>query len=80
MKIESKESFNPITIVLESQEEVDEMFAMKNCCDKPSWKDLTQGLGEERHYYCSRCRAHIWRGRFWTYETWKNWINSEDVD
>jgi hypothetical protein len=51
MKIESKESFNPITIVLESQEEVDEMFAVFNHVSiSNSLKELQSFYKDLIHY------------------------------
>ena len=41
------------------------------------WKDLTQGLGETRHYYCERCKAHDYRGKIWSRQKWEAWIDDE---
>jgi len=46
------------------------------CCANPMVKDLSQGLGAERHYYCQRCKAHVWRGVKYTAKEWHNWINA----
>jgi len=36
--------------------------------------DLTQGLGEERHYFCPYCRKHYYKGREWTKEEWETYV------
>lgn len=41
------------------------------------WKDLSQGLGEP-HHYCSRCKAHKYKGKYWTRQEWDAWVNGED--
>lgn len=46
-----------------------------NCCSNPQIKDLSQGLGELRHLYCASCKAHTWRGVFYTRQEWDNWID-----
>ena len=49
-----------------------------NCCPAPQIKDLSQWLGELRHFYCAKCKAHTWRGVFYTRREWDDWINSEE--
>ena len=58
-----------------SRQEVLENSKM-NCCENKQIKDLSQGLGNERHWYCSRCQAHIWKGKFYTAKEWDAWVNS----
>ena len=43
---------------------------MINCCNKPEVKDLTQGLGNDRHMYCTHCGAHEYDGRQYTRAEW----------
>jgi len=45
-----------------------------NCCKNKKIKDLTQGLGEERHFFCVTCRAHYWRGVFYDRKQWEAYI------
>jgi hypothetical protein len=33
-------------------------------------KDLSQGLGLIRHWYCPTCHAHIWRDKHYTSSEW----------
>ena len=50
------------------------------CCQKPEIKDLTQGQGDLRHYFCTNCRAHIWRDEFYTAQQWHDWVNEQLED
>ena len=50
----------------------------EQCCRAPQVKDLSQGLGELRHFYCAGCKAHTYRGVFYTRRQWDEWVNSED--
>lgn len=52
------------------------MTTKMNCCKNPQIKDLTQGLGSIRHYYCSTCRSHLLRDKFYTAKEWFNWVNN----
>jgi hypothetical protein len=45
-------------------------------CNHAEKRDLTQGLGVERHYYCSKCGAHWYKGREWSRKEWEAWIES----
>lgn len=47
-----------------------------NCCPSPKIKDLTNGLGDMRNYYCMTCKAHEYSGRFYTRKQWDDWVNS----
>jgi len=49
-----------------------------NCCRQSEWKDLTQGQGDERHYYCGNCKRHVWRGQLYTANQWEKYINEAD--
>lgn len=44
-------------------------------CKHSRKKDLTQGLGEERNFYCPTCGAHWYRGKFWTPKEWELYVN-----
>lgn len=46
-------------------------FVEKVNCKHENKKDLSQGLGEERHYYCSDCGSHWYRGKYWTRAEWE---------
>lgn len=48
----------------------------KEKCDHPGKKDLTQGLGAERHYYCPNCGTHWYNNRIWTKKEWDEYVNS----
>lgn len=51
MKIESKETeFQPITITIETQDELDQLNAMANYCNFPD-NSFTQSLFEFTEYY-----------------------------
>ena len=53
MKVEKAETkFTPVVITLESQEEVDQMFALVNCVSVRSQADITWPLHEAlEHLY-----------------------------
>jgi len=44
-------------------------------CNHKELKDLTQGLGDVRNYYCPDCEAHWYKGRVWTKEEWEIFVN-----
>lgn len=46
-----------------------------NCCSNPQVKDLSQGLGEHRHLYCTSCKSHAWKGTMYTRQQWDDWVN-----
>lgn len=46
-------------------------------CDHKGKRDLTQGLGDERHSYCPKCKAHIWRGLVWTAKELEAYVNGD---
>ena len=48
------------------------------CCNKPRIKDLSQGIGPERHLYCQSCQSHTYKGIFYSKLEWDEWINTED--
>jgi hypothetical protein len=45
------------------------------CCKSPQIKDLSQGLSDERHYYCSACKSHLWRGVQYDRREWEDYVN-----
>jgi len=45
-------------------------------CDHAEKRDLTQGLGDERQFYCSKCGTHWYKGREWSRKEWEAWIES----
>jgi len=49
-------------------------------CKRDQMKDLTQGLGETRNLYCSRCRAHFYLGRWYSKKEWDEYVEDIDVD
>ena len=53
------------------------MNALKDCCDTPQVKDLTQGLGPDRHYYCAHCKSHLWKGEIYTKKEWEWYVESD---
>ena len=42
------------------------------------WKDLSQGIGPVRHYYCTKCKSHVFRGKTYSAKEWEIWINDEE--
>ena len=44
-------------------------------CSHSKKKDLTQGLGEVRHFFCPECKTHWYKDKVWTKEEWNNYIN-----
>lgn len=52
---------------------------LTECCEKPNVKDLSQGIGERRHYYCMKCFSHHYNGKQWTAKQWDEWINGTDT-
>lgn len=49
------------------------------CCKNPKTKDLTQGLGPDRHMYCEKCKAHEWQSRQYSKKEWEKWMEETDV-
>ena len=47
-------------------------------CMHKNRKDLTQGLGDERHIYCPDCKWHLYKDREWSKEEWENYIENYD--
>lgn len=47
-----------------------------NCCQTPRIKDLTNGLGDVRNYYCMSCNAHEYDGLLYSRKQWDDWVNS----
>ena len=45
------------------------------CCKNANMKDITQGQGDERHYYCSKCKSHFYKGKMYDKEEWETYIN-----
>lgn len=41
----------------------------EQCCPSPEIKDLSQGVGELRHLYCTNRKAH-------TRREWDEWVNN----
>lgn len=50
------------------------------CCSRSSWRDLSQGIGERRNWYCPNCKAHFYDGRLWSTDEWSRWIESAADD
>lgn len=46
-------------------------------CKHDQLKDLTQGLGESRHWFCPECKGHRYRGVWWTAKEWEMWVNTD---
>lgn len=46
-------------------------------CAHNKTKDLTQGLGDIRNYYCITCGLHHYKGREWTVKEWEEYV--EDI-
>jgi len=46
------------------------------CCAKSEWRDLSQGIGENRNWYCPNCQAHFYNQKLWRREEWSRWIES----
>lgn len=46
-----------------------------NCCNKQNIKDLSQGLGGKRHWFCMSCRSHNYSGRQWSKVEWEYYVN-----
>lgn len=46
-----------------------------NCCSNPKVKDLSQGLGDDRHLYCVTCKSHTYRGQVYDRQQWEAWVN-----
>ena len=42
---------------------------MKDCLHKDK-RDLTQGLGEHRHFYCTTCGWHLYKDIEYTKAEW----------
>jgi len=40
-------------------------------CGVKKVKDLSQGLGPDRHLFCTECRAHQWGDRWISREDWE---------
>lgn len=51
-----------------------------NCCNKPNIKDLSQGLSENRHYYCLNCGSHKYDDFEYTKQEWNKYVNGENHD
>ena len=49
-----------------------------NCCQNPKITDLSQGLGDERNYYCKSCKSHFYKGKVYTEKEWDDWIEDWD--
>ena len=54
---------------------VDYLSEQKKDCVHRHKKDLTQGLGEERHFYCPNCKSHWYKGRLWSRAEWELYVN-----
>lgn len=57
--------------------EFDRSNGKMKCCNDKCVFDLTQGLGKHRHYFCHSCKSHLYKNKFYDYETWEKWINEE---
>lgn len=38
-------------------------------------RDLTNGYGETRNYYCPTCNAHEYKGKHYTKKEWDIYVN-----
>lgn len=45
-------------------------------CNHKDKTDLSQGIGDDRHFFCPSCGAHWYNGRFWTKREWSLYIES----
>jgi hypothetical protein len=43
-------------------------------CKSDTINDLTKGKGEIRNYYCPNCRAHFYKGKWWTWQDWDRYV------
>lgn len=46
-------------------------------CNKNTIKDLTNGLGSTRHYYCINCYSHYYRSVWYTKKQWEKYIEED---
>jgi hypothetical protein len=59
------------------QVEADKMKA----CKHERRKDLTNGLGVERNFYCPDCKTHWYKGKIWPEKEWNAYVNDfSDTD
>ena len=52
----------------------------KEACEHPNKKDLTQGQGETRNHFCPQCKMHWYKGREWTRDEWREYIEDFSPD
>ena len=45
---------------------------------KHVWMDMSQNSYGIDHHFCTKCKAHKYKGKYWTRQEWDNWINDED--
>lgn len=49
-------------------------------CKTGQMEDLTRGQGEERNFYCPKCKGHFWKGRWYTRKVWDAWLEADEID
>ncbi len=42
-----------------------------------SMQSLSHGQSEGENMYCPKCKAHEYRGKWYSGKEWSDWINSE---
>jgi hypothetical protein len=45
-------------------------------CMHTSVKDLTEGKGEHRNWWCPVCETHWFKGKEYTPDEWDAWLES----
>ena len=50
---------------------------MNITCSHKGKKNLSQGLSDERHYYCPDCKWHEYKGKEYTSEEWIIYVNGK---
>jgi hypothetical protein len=51
--------------------EIRGMSVIKDFTFEPSWSDSDKGA----HLYCPICKGHWYKGRFWNYDDWYDYVN-----
>tara|TARA_R110000765_G_scaffold351817_1_gene441808 strand:+ start:384 stop:593 length:210 start_codon:yes stop_codon:yes gene_type:complete len=50
----------------------------RSCCPSSSHRDLSNGIGENRHILCGNCFSHWYKGRYWNAKEWEEWVSGYD--
>lgn len=50
-----------------------------NCCNKQNVKDLSQGIGDHRNWYCMTCGSHNYIGKQYSKSEWEGYVNGSEV-